>query len=56
MAAGHLVEIDARPARRIEFQVAIRQRDGDAVILSLFELARDLTLDDPLAQPGRPGG
>jgi len=57
MAAGQLIEIDARPARRIEFQAAIRQRESDAVILSLFELARDLTLIDPPPQAaGRPGG
>jgi hypothetical protein len=44
MAAGQLVEIDARPIRRIEFQATIRQRESDAVILSLFDLARDLAL------------
>jgi len=61
MAAGQLVEIDERPARRIEFQAAIRQRETDAVILALFELARDLTLIDPQGGPdaqaiGRSGG
>lgn len=50
MASGQLVEIDARPARRIEFQAAIRQRETDAVILALFDLARDLTLTRALAQ------
>lgn len=61
MAAGQLVEIAERPARRIEFQAAIRQRETDAVILALFELARDLTLIDPEGGPdaggvGRSGG
>jgi len=45
LASGALVEIFTRPARRIDFLAAIRKRETEPVIASLFALAADLEID-----------
>lgn len=46
LARGSLFEVLPRPARRIHFEVAIRMRERDPVLLELFERARGLTIGD----------
>jgi DNA-binding transcriptional LysR family regulator len=50
MAAGELIEIANRPRRPILFEAAVRKREADPVISSLFELTADLDIGVP---PGR---
>lgn len=45
LANGTLVEIFSRPKQRIEFQAAIRKRESEPVIGSLFLLAAGLDVD-----------
>jgi DNA-binding transcriptional LysR family regulator len=45
LAAGQLVEIANRPRQPILFEAAVRKREVDPVISSLFELTADLDID-----------
>lgn len=45
LGAGTLVEVRKRPERRIHFEAAIRSREGEAVVLDLFERAARLSID-----------
>lgn len=45
LARGALVEIGPRPARRLEFQAAIRETERDPLVLELFRRASGLQID-----------
>lgn len=45
MENGDLVEVLTRPARQIEFQVAVRVAEADPVINQMFERARHLSIN-----------